>query len=429
MSAPYEQDVRGCLAEAVGEHGLAGDELAPLLDGATAALEDLRDGAVDGAADVLALPARRDDVPRIASVAAEIGSRFERVVVLGAGGSSLGGRAIARLNPKGGPKLRFADNLDPASLAALVDATDFARTGFLAISKSGSTAETISQYLVCHEAARAALGEAASDSFTVVTDPADSVLRRLAAARGHETLDHDPGVGGRFSVLSAVGLLPAAIAGLDPVEIRSGAAAVLDGAFGAGPSRSDPPAPALGAAVSLGLARHRGAAMSVLMPYADALDPFAAWHRQLWAESLGKGGSGATPVPALGPLDQHSQLQLYLDGPRDKMFTIVQPDVGGAGPAIPAGRTGEEALAYLADKTVGDLVAAQQTATTEALIARGRPTRILRLDRVDAAAMGALFMHFMLETMIAARMSGVNAFDQPAVERGKVRTREILGGG
>ena len=426
MSARYEQDVRGCLAEAIGEHGLAEDELAPLLDGATAALGELRDGAVDGAADVLALPARRDDVPRIASAAAAVRSRFERVVVLGAGGSSLGGRAIARLNPKGGPKLHFADNLDPASLAALVDATDFARTGFLVISKSGSTVETISQYLVCHEAARAALSEAASGSFIVVTDPADSVLRRLAAARGHEALDHDPGVGGRFSVLSVVGLLPAAIAGLDPAEIRSGAAAVLDGAFGAGSPRSDPPA--LGAAVSLGLARHRGAAMSVLMPYGDALDPFAAWHRQLWAESLGKGGSGATPVPALGPLDQHSQLQLYLDGPRDKMFTIVQPDVGGAGPAIPAGRTGEEALAYLADKTVGDLVAAQQTATTEALIACGRPTRIFRLDRVDAAAMGALFMHFMLETMIAARMSGVNAFDQPAVERGKVRTREILGG-
>ncbi len=426
MSAPYEQDVRGCLAETIGEHGLAEDELAPLLDGATAAIEDLRDGAVDDAVDILALPARRDDIPRIASVAAEIGSRFESVVVLGTGGSSLGGRAIARLNPKDGPKLHFVDNLDPASLAALVDTTDFARTGFLVISKSGSTVETVSQYLVCHEAARAALGEAVSDSFVVVTDPADNVLRRLAVARGHGVLDHDPGVGGRFSVLSAVGLLPAAIAGLDPMEIRSGAAAVLDGGFGAGSSPSDPPA--LGAAVSLGLARYRGATMSVLMPYGDALDPFAAWHRQLWAESLGKGGSGTTPVPALGPLDQHSQLQLYLDGPRDKAFTIIQPDVGGAGPAIPAGRTGEEALAYLADTTVGDLVAAQRTATTEALIARGRPTRVLRMARVDAAAMGALFMHFMLETMIAARMSGVNAFDQPAVEHGKVRTREILGG-
>lgn len=426
MSAPYRQDVRGCLAETIGEHGLAEDELAPWLDGATAALEDLRDGAADDAADVLALPARRDDIPGVAAAAADMRSRFGSVVVLGAGGSSLGGRALARLNPKGGPKLRFADNLDPASLAALVDATDFARTGFLVISKSGATVETISQYLICHEAARAALGEAVSGSFIVVTDPADSVLRRLAVARGHGVLDHDPGVGGRFSVLSVVGLLPAAIAGLDPVAIRRGAAAVLDGAAGAGSSRPDPPA--LGAAVSLGLARRRGAAMSVLMPYGDALDPFAAWHRQLWAESLGKDGSGTTPIPALGPVDQHSQLQLWLDGPRDKMFTIVQPDVGGAGPVIPARRTGEEALACLADATVGDLVAAQQTATTEALIARGRPTRVFRLARVDAAAMGALFMHFMLETMIAARMSGVNAFDQPAVEHGKVRTRELLGG-
>ncbi len=427
MPVHYEQDIRGCLAETIGEHGLAEDELAAPLDDAAAALEDLRNGDVDGAADVLALPARWDDVSLFASVAEEIRSRFESVVVLGTGGSSLGGRAITRLNPHGDPKLHFVDNLDPAAMAALIGTIDFPRTGFLVISKSGSTVETISQYLVCHRAAQVALAETASDRFVVVTDPRDSVLRRLAVERGHEVLDHDRGVGGRFSVLSAVGMLPAAIAGLDPVEIRGGAASVLDDAFGTGSSGSHPAA--LGAAVSLGLARHHGATMSIVMPYGDVLNPLAAWHRQLWAESLGKDGAGTTPIPALGPMDQHSQLQLYLDGPRDKMFTIIQPDVRGTGPAIPVGRTGEESLAYLAGTTVGDLVAAQQTATTEALMARGRPTRLLRLARVDVAAMGALFMHFMLETIIAARMSGVNPFDQPAVEEGKVRTREILGKG
>ncbi len=425
MAVGYEQDIRGCLAETIGGHGLAAEELAPLLDDAAAALEDLRGGDADGAADVLALPARRDDLPLIASVAADMRSRFGTVVVLGTGGSSLGGRAVAGLSPRGAPELRFADNLDPAALAALVGTADFRRTGFLAISKSGSTAETVAQYLVCHEAARAALGGRASGHFVVVTDPADSVLRRLAAARGHRVLDHDPGVGGRFSVLSAVGMLPAAIAGLDPADIRAGAASVLNGAAGAGPSGAHPAA--LGAAVSLGLARRRGAAMSVVMPYGDALAPLAGWHRQLWAESLGKGGAGTTPVPALGPVDQHSQLQLYLDGPRDKMFTIVRPDVRGAGPAIPAGEAGEAAMAALAGRTVGDLVAAQQAATTEALIARGRPARVFRLARTDAATLGALFMHFMLETMVAARMLGVNAFDQPAVEEGKTRTAALLG--
>ena len=428
----YEQVIDGCLAGSIGEYGLTDEELAPLLEDANRAIRALSQGKIHGAKDILELPGRRDDVENFGPIAEELRSQFEVVVVLGIGGSSLGGRAIAQLKSFGdsptshdGTELRFIDNLDPASMSLFLDKIDFARTAFLVISKSGTTAETMAQYLVCFEAAEKVLGDDASARFVVITEPGDNVLRQLAVERGHTVLDHDPGVGGRFSVLSTVGLLPAAICGLDVAAVRTGALAVLERVFHA--TASDPCPPAMGAAVSLGLARHRGATMTVLMPYGDSLQPLADWYCQLWAESLGKEGQGTTPIRALGPVDQHSQLQLYLDGPRDKMFTIIQSRIKGAGPTIPLAQDQDAGLGYLSGTTIGDLIAAQQRATTETLIRRGRPTRVIRLPRLDEAAMGALFMHFMLETIVAAQMLGVNAFDQPAVDGGKLLARQFLG--
>ena len=427
----YEQNIDGCRAEAIGEHGLTDAELAPLLENANQAVKELREAAVEGAIDILALPERQDDIAVFGPIAEAMRSRFETVVVFGTGGSSLGGRAITTLRQGGdsvaddkGPILRFVDNLDPVTLTTLIETTDFAHTGFLVISKSGTTAETMAQYLVCFAAAREALGGEASAHFVVITDPADNPLRRLAVERGHIVVDHDPGVGGRFSVLSAVGLLPAAIAGFDPMIIRAGAIRVLDITLDTAASDTNPAA--LGAAFALGLARHRGVNMSVLMPYSDALDPFAAWYCQLWAESLGKDGQGTTPVRALGPVDQHSQLQLYLDGPHDKMFTIIETALEGTGPEIPGTGIAPEKIGYLTGATIGDLVWAQQRSTADTLAGHSRPTRVIRLARVDEGTMGALFMHFMLETIIAARMLGLNAFDQPVVEEGKMRMRTHL---
>ena len=427
----YEQNIDGCRADAIGEHGLTDAELAPLLDAANGAIAELREAKVEGAADILALPARRDDIAVFGPIAEAMRSRFETVVVFGMGGSSLGGRAIAALRPGGasavddkGAKLRFMDNLDPATMTMLIETTDFAHTGFLVISKSGTTAETMAQYLVSFAAARDALGDDASSHFVVITDPTDNPLRRLAVDRGHTILDHDPGVGGRFSVLSAVGMLPAAIAGLDPASIRTGAASVLERTLDT--TSSNPNPAAIGAAIAMGLARHRGTNMSVLMPYGDALDPFAAWYCQLWAESLGKDGQGTTPVRALGPVDQHSQLQLYLDGPRDKMFTIIEAAVQGTGLIIPVDDAENKANAYLTGASVGDLVAAQQKATAETLIRHGRPTRVIHIAQVGEGAMGALFMHFMLETIVAARMLGVAPFNQPVVDEGKMLARSFL---
>jgi glucose-6-phosphate isomerase len=213
------------------------------------------------------------------------------------------------------------------------------------------------------------------------------------------------------------------IAGLDAVAVREGASAVL---VGLAEQEAQDFAPAVGAAVAVGLQRHRAVTISVLMPYVDRLAQLGMWYRQLWAESLGKGGRGTTPVRAMGTVDQHSQLQLYLDGPRDKMFTLIELEVAAAGRVVDKELADDPELAYLAGRTMGDLLDAEQRATAETLVRHGRPVRLFRLARLDEAALGALMMHFMIETIIAAHLLGVNPFDQPAVEEGKVLARRYL---
>jgi glucose-6-phosphate isomerase len=254
-----------------------------------------------------------------------------------------------------------------------------------------------------------------------ISEATDNPLRRLARRHGMIQLDHDPNIGGRFAALSLVGMLPAMMAGLDAARLRQGAERVLEATLAA--RRPDQAAPALGAAFAVAYAEARGIRQSVLMPYVDRLASLATWWAQLWAESLGKGGHGMTPIRAQGPVDQHSQLQLYLDGPRDKLFTLILgPAIGG--PAL----AGAGAPPHLAGRRLGDLLAAEQRATVDTLIGAGRPTRVIRLNRLDEETLGALMMHFMLETMLAAHHWTINAFDQPAVEDGKRRARHILAG-
>jgi len=212
----------------------------------------------------------------------------------------------------------------------------------------------------------------------------------------------------------------------NPRKIRDGAVGVLAPVVdGGAPEDIDA---AVGAAISVGLATDNNILSTVMMPYIDRLADFGLWFRQLWAESLGKQGKGTTPINALGTVDQHSQLQLYLDGPSDKMFTIIMLSCAGAGLSVDPRLADDEALAYLAGKSVGDLMDAEQRATAETLIRNKRPTRIIQLDRLDETVMGALMMHFMLETIIAAHLLGVDPFDQPAVEEGKILTRKYLAG-
>jgi len=249
-------------------------------------------------------------------------------------------------------------------------------------------------------------------------------LRDLLGRHQVPMLDHDPGIGGRFSVLSNVGLLPAAILGLDLAALRRGAAAVLAPLL-AKKKPAEVPA-ALGAALAVALAPAKP--ISVLMAYCDRLERFTRWYVQLCAESLGKDGKGTTPLAALGPVDQHSQVQLYIGGPRDKLFTVVTVGAAGLGPRMDGELARLAGEPGFAGKTIGDLAAAEGRATAETLANNGCPVRTIHLAKLDAQSLGELLMHFMLETIIAAHLFGIDAFDQPAVEEGKVLAKKYLTG-
>lgn len=427
----YSQVIDDALEEKVGKAGLSRASLERELNRASAALDKIRRWKEDGTLPLLGLPARRDDLAALRPHADRF-ARFEHVVVMGMGGSSMSGKALVALSDKGfgpakgRPKLWFMDNVDPATYAELLARLPLERTGFIAISKSGGTPETLVQLFAVLEGLEAKLGKAKmGDHIVAITEATDNPLRRLATRLGCTILEHDPKVGGRYSSLSLVGMLPAMIAGLDCAAVREGAASVLDPALAANDAAGL--APAIGAALSVGLANERGINVTVMMPYVDRLDGFAFWYRQLWAESLGKGGKGTTPVRAMGTIDQHSQVQLYLGGPVDKMFTLLIQDTAGQGSAIPPEMVaGDKSLAYLEGHRMGDLLLAEADATATAMAKNGRPTRVIRIATLDERVMGALMMHFMLETMFAAELWGVDAFDQPAVEEGKILTRQYL---
>jgi glucose-6-phosphate isomerase len=422
----YSHDIDGALDSAV-KGGLSPAALDRELERARPALDKIRNWREDDTLPLLRLPARRDDLDMLRPHAERF-AKFEHVVVMGSGGSSLGGKTLVALKDqgfgpaKGRPKVHFMDNVDPATFEAMASRLPLDRTGFLPISKSGGTPETLTAFFTVLGALGAKAGK---DNVIAITEVTDNPLRRLATRLGCPILEHDPKIGGRYSALSLVGMLPAMIAGVDGAAVREGAASVLDPVLMANDTKAL--APAIGAALSVGLSREKGVNMTVLMPYVDRLETFAFWYRQIWAESLGKEGKGTTPIRALGTVDQHSQVQLYLGGPRDKLFTLMIEDTTGRGMLLsPQALGGDKALDYLSGHTMGDLLLAEADATAATLIKDGRPTRLIRLKTIDERVMGALMMHYMLETMFAAELWGIDAFDQPAVEDAKVLTRQYL---
>ena len=397
------------------------------------ALTALRKHHADGTLPLLRLPEKRDDIAPILGYARLLNENTTDVVFLGTGGSSLGGQTLAQLAghavPALGalrkPRLHFMDNLDPGTFSVMLEQIPLATARFVAISKSGGTAETLMQTAAAMTALKGA-GRDPHDHFVGISEPVKAGkangLRDLLGPHDVPMLDHDPNVGGRFSALTNVGLLPAAVCGLDIGAFRAGAAAALAPVLEGKPPQDVPAA--VGAALSVAVNKP----ISVMMAYADKLDRFTRWYVQLWAESLGKDGKGTTPIAAIGPVDQHSQLQLFNAGPRDKLFTIVTVGTKGLGPRIDAELAKRAGEPGLGGKTIGDLVAAQGRATADTLAKNGCPVRTIHIDKLDEAALGELLMHFMLETIITAHLIGVDPFDQPAVEEGKVLAKSYLAG-
>jgi glucose-6-phosphate isomerase len=436
---PFQQNIELTRAEKIGVHGISKVALDDALRRCEDALAWLRRAHAEKCLPLLRLPAKTSDLDQIGEAAARLRQGATDVVVLGTGGSSLGGQTLAQLADVGvrgaeafraPPRMHFVDNLDPATYERMLAKLPLATTRFIAISKSGGTGETLMQTAAALAAVKqAGLESRIGDLFFGISEAVKSGksngLRDLLGS-SVATLEHDPNVGGRYSVLSNTGLLPAAILGLDIKTVRAGAAMAFAPVLAQRPA-SEVPA-ALGAALNVAAASS-GRNIAVLMAYADRLERFSRWFTQLWAESLGKDGKGTTPIGALGPVDQHSQLQLFIAGPRDKLFTVVMMATQGQGPRIDtelAKRAGEPDFG---GKTIGDLIAAQGRATAETLAKNGCPVRTMHLPRLNEESLGALLMHFMLETIIAAHLFGVDAFDQPAVEEGKVLAKQYLANG
>jgi glucose-6-phosphate isomerase len=434
------QSIEAARETHIGPEGVSELALADGLARAGEALAWIKARHADGRLPLLQLPEQTSDLEDINDAARRIAQGASDIVFLGTGGSSLGGQTLVKLAGHGvpglgllrdGPRLHFMDNLDADTYAALLARLPLASARFVAVSKSGGTGETLMQTAAALSAVQAAgLSKEVPRLFFGITEPAvagrRNGLRDLLAGHGVAMLDHDPGVGGRYSVLTNVGLLPAAIAGLDIAAVRRGAAAALAPILAG--ARPEEVSAAVGAALSVAVAATRAKPITVLMAYADRLERFTRWYVQLWAESLGKDRKGTTPIAALGPVDQHSQLQLFVGGPRDKLFTVVTVAAGGRGPRIDTALATAAGEPEFGGKTIGDLVAAQGRATAETLARNGCPVRTIHLDWLDEVSLGELLMHFMLETIVAAHLLGVDPFDQPAVEEGKVLAKRYLTG-
>ena len=394
----------------------------------TNALASLKIQLKEGKLELLQLPDLYEDLETLEPVAEHFIENFNDVIVLGTGGSSLGGKAIHQLadSPNmNGPNLYFIDSVDPRTFNSLLNKITPEKTGFIVISKSGQTAETITQFLLCLDIYRIKLNQyIIPNHFLIITEYTNNPLRRLANNWKLKIANHNQDIGGRYSALSIVGLFPALVAGIDAYAIREGAKNLLVQLKNAESPEHFPPA--MGALFNTALNIELGINSTVLMPYLDQLDLFSSWFQQLWAESLGKQGFGTTPIRALGTVDQHSQLQLYLDGPKDKIFTLILSQLKNQGGLISNDYSQDPELKFIAGKRMGDLMDAQQEATAKTLINRGCPTRLIRIKTLDEKTLGALLMHFMLETVLTASILNLNAFDQPAVEESKARAKNYL---
>lgn len=437
------QSIDACLDGAIGEHGLSHDALSAWLGKLAPRFNRLKAEAAERSLPHIRILYEQADIAEARAAFERLSAGARTVVIFGTGGSSLGGQALAQLggwyipgDDRPGqdqrPRLRFYDNLDAASLMKGLDALDLVTSRFVVISKSGGTAETLSQMLTVVQRLKAAgLEGAISRLFLGVTEPempcVTNGLRDFCKAYDIPTLPHPTDIGGRYSGFTVVGMVPAFARGLDFEAFRAGARDVID-ALAAAKSPAEF-APAVGAALNVAFAKERGVRATVLMPYADRLARFAHWYVQLWAESLGKDDhAGTTPVAAIGPVDQHSQLQLYLGGDRHHLTTIVRSATLPATdtPCLDAELVKLCGAPYLAGHTVGELVMAQSKAIADAFTAHTRPVRIIEYAQLDERTLGGLMMHFVLETILAADLFGVDPFDQPAVELGKRLTKEYL---
>jgi glucose-6-phosphate isomerase len=340
-------------------------------------------------------------------------SPYKKILVLGVGGSSLGGKTLSALGHN--KKLEFLESIDPTTVKNCLAQIELKNTFFLVISKSGETIETICQTLIILDEIKKAKIKNCAAQFLFITESPKNSLAKIAKKIGAEITSHCDKIGGRYSCFSIVGLLPAMLAGIDVTKVRKGAKKIIenfltqDGVVNS-------------CATQLAL-YDSGFFNNVIMPYVDNLKNFTDWYRQLWAESLGKNNFGSTPINSMGTIDQHSQLQLYLDGPKDKFFTFIINKKPPHDFAIKDLKTCET---LFGGKKLSEIVATEQETTIEVLNRKKLPIRIFAIKKIDEEVLGALMMRMFLETIIIAYAKNINPFDQPAVELRKKLAKSVL---
>lgn len=430
----------------LGEHALPEGDLNGLKPRVAEILKEMAEERAAGQHRFRELPHDRSHVESVRQVVADFHESTENLIVLGIGGSALGTIALqSALNPpmynllprarREGPRLFVLDNVDPVYFESVMEvvAADWSKTLVNVISKSGETAETSAQFLIVRDRLTKALGEAEGEERIVVTtDAAKGTMRSIVDGQEYRSLVVPDGVGGRFSVLSSVGLLSAAFCHIDVDALLEGAAAMDEAVSAPDPDTN----PAAKLAMIYYLFDQRGKNMHVMMPYSNQLRDLADWYRQLYAESLGKirpsdgRHVGPTPIKALGATDQHSQVQLYREGPNDKVFTFLEVDTFSCDSVIPLHFEGIEAMEYLGRSKKGSLAGllnAEKKATEMALLVSQRPSLTIRFPEITPRTVGEFI--YLYETMISimGKLYGIDPYDQPAVELGKVMTFHLMG--
>ncbi len=443
MGARLQLDVTRMMADVVGPHGATEEEIEQHWPRVLSVLQTLEARRKAGDLPFYDLPDSEDVVASIEAYASKARESFRNVMVLGIGGSALGPIALRdSLKPafwneraddmRDAPRLFIPDNVDPEFFGAALDVCDPSETLYVIITKSGGTAETLGQFMAVLTQLKETVGEDYAEHLVFVTDPQKGALRQIAREEGIQSFSIPPGVGGRFSVMTPVGLLPAALVGIDIRGLLAGAAEQSEKVF----SREFDENPSAAFALLQYLAQaKRGQGIQVMMPYSNALFRIADWFRQIWAESLGKKLSvtgktinvGPTPVAALGATDQHSQVQLYVEGPNDKTFTLLLPK--NYRNSIKCGKhyPDIDSIDYLSGKDLGTLLKYEGEATQRALTAAQRPNMAFILDEVAPDTVGGLLYLFEAATLVAGGLYEVNPLDQPGVEAGKVATYALMG--
>jgi glucose-6-phosphate isomerase len=376
----------------------------------------------------LDLPFDTENLEKVKQFSTSMKGKFDTIVVLGIGGSMLGSLVILEsLAANSNKKVYCVDNIDPDLIKQIDDKINYATTLFLVQTKSGTTPETVAQYFYFRAKVIKENLEV-KDHFVFVTDPENGYLRKSAPADQITCFDIPENVGGRFSVLSNIGLVLASLLDVNVDELLEGARVGVEKYFGGNDLSS------YNLAVSQFLLNQKGKNITVLMPYSSRLKTFAAWYIQLLSESVGKTldlegkkvWTGITPVPALGATDQHAQMQLFKEGPHDKLIVFLEVKDHQVEVQIPDLFGDEKSLAYLKGKSFNQLLEAEFVGTRQSLSESEKANITISLDKVDEKSLGELFVFFEISVAFLGEIFNINTFDQPGVERSKVITREIL---